>query len=82
MITQEEIGYTKEEISAMMKTIAQLRKEKEETQEKLTKLRQLADAMYEAAQNLTTDASRLHKAMQDYRQFVIYELKVLAKEEE
>ena len=43
--------------------------------EKLTKLRQLADAMYEAAQYLTTDASRLHKAMQDYRNFVISELK-------
>ena len=44
-------------------------------QEKLTKLRHLADAMYEAAQNISTDASRLKKAMQDYRQFVIYELK-------
>lgn len=44
-------------------------------QEKLTKLKQLADAMYEAAQNLTTDASRLHKAMGDYRQFVISKLK-------
>ena len=44
------------------------------TEEKLTKLRQLADAMYEAALNISTDASRLHKAMQDYRQFVIYEL--------
>lgn len=39
--------------------------------EKLTKLRQLADAMYNAAQNLTTDASRLHKAMEDYHQFII-----------
>lgn len=45
------------------------------SQEKLTKLRQLADAMYEAAQMMSTDASRLHEAMQDYRQFVIYELK-------
>ena len=44
-------------------------------QEKLTKLKQLADAMYEAVQMMSTDASRLHKAMQDYRQFVIYELK-------
>lgn len=75
MITQEEIPYTQEECKAMVKTIAQLRKEKKEMQEKLTKLKQLADAMYESAQNLTTDASRLHKAMQDYRQFVIYELK-------
>lgn len=44
-------------------------------QEKLNKIKQLADAMYEAAQNMSTDASRLHKAMQDYRKFVIYELK-------
>ena len=36
-------------------------------QEKLTKLRQLADAMYEAAQNMSTDASRLKKAMQEPR---------------
>lgn len=45
------------------------------TQEKLTKLRKLADAIYEAALNMSTDASRLRKAMQDYRNFVIYELK-------
>ena len=44
-------------------------------QEKLTKLKQLADAMYEAALNMSTDASRLKKAMRDYRQFVISELK-------
>ena len=44
-------------------------------QEKLDKIKQLADAMYEAAQMMSTDASRLKKAMQDYRQFVIYELK-------
>jgi hypothetical protein len=44
-------------------------------QEKLTKLKQLADAMYAAAQNMSTDASRLNKAMQDYRNFVISELK-------
>ena len=43
--------------------------------EKLNKLKQLADAMYAAALNMSTDASRLHKAMQDYRQFVIHELK-------
>lgn len=43
-------------------------------EEKLTKLRHLADAMYEAALNMSTDASRLHKAMQDYRNFVISEL--------
>ena len=44
-------------------------------EEKLTKLKKLADAMYESAQMMSTDASRLHRAMQDYRQFVIYELK-------
>ena len=44
-------------------------------QEKLTKIKQLADAMYEAALNMSTDASRLKKAMQDYRHFIIYELK-------
>lgn len=43
-------------------------------EEKFAKLKQLADAMYYEAQNLTTDASRLHKAMQDYRNFVISEL--------
>ena len=46
-----------------------------ETEPKLQKLMQLADAMYTAAQNLTTDASRLHKAMEEYHQFVINELK-------
>ena len=44
-------------------------------QEKLIKIRHLADAMYESAQMMSTDASRLRKAMQDYRHFVIYELK-------
>lgn len=43
--------------------------------DKLTKLKQLADAMYEAAQMMSTDASRLKKAMRDYRYFVIHELK-------
>ena len=41
--------------------------------EKLLKLRKLADAMYYAAQQLTTDASRLHKAMEDYHRFVTNE---------
>ena len=43
--------------------------------EKLSKLKKLADAMYHEAQYLTTDASRLHKAMEEYRQYVINELK-------
>lgn len=38
------------------------------TREQLYKI---ADAMYFAAQYLTTDASRLHKAMNDYLQFII-----------
>ena len=30
-----------------------------------------ANAMYSAAQYLSTDASQLHKAMEDYHQFII-----------
>ena len=41
--------------------------------DKLEKLKKLADAMYYAAQHLTTDASRLHKAMDEYHQFIINE---------
>ena len=41
--------------------------------EKLEKLKKLADAMYYAAKYLTTDASRLHKAMDEYQQFIINE---------
>lgn len=45
------------------------------TQEQLIKnLIRLADAMYYAAQHMTTDASQLHKAMEDYHQFVINNL--------
>lgn len=43
--------------------------------EKLIKLKKLADAMYYAAQYLTTDASRLHKAMDEYHKFTIHECK-------
>lgn len=43
--------------------------------EKLEKLKKLADAMYYAAQHLTTDASRLHKAMDEYHKFIIHECK-------
>ena len=35
-------------------------------------LKRLADAMYWAAQYLTTDASRLQKAMEEYHQFIIH----------
>lgn len=43
--------------------------------EKLEKLKKLADAMYYATQHLTTDASRLHKAMDEYHKFIIHECK-------
>lgn len=42
-----------------------------ETEPKLQKLRKLADGMYRAAQYLTTDASHLRKAMEEYHQFII-----------
>lgn len=42
-----------------------------ETEPKLQKLKKLADAMYHAAQYLTTDASHLRKAMEEYHQFII-----------
>lgn len=38
-------------------------------EEKLSKAVKLADAMYYAAQQLTTDASHLSKAMKDWWQF-------------
>lgn len=41
----------------------------EKEEDKLDKVIKLADAMYNAAQRLTTDASRLHKAMQDWWNF-------------
>lgn len=44
-------------------------------EEKLVKIKQLADAMYLAAQYPTTDASQLRKAMEEYRQFVIYRMR-------
>lgn len=45
------------------------------TQEELIKnLIRLAEAMYDAGQHLTTDARQLHKAMEDYHQFVINNL--------
>lgn len=47
----------------------------EAMREKLSKLRELADKMYYAAQYLTTDASKLRKAMCDYWHYIVYELK-------
>ena len=43
----------------------------QETEPKLQKLKKLADGMYCAAQYLTTDASHLRKAMEEYHQFII-----------
>ena len=48
---------------------------------KLAKIKKLADAMYYAAKYLTTDASRLHKAMDEYHQFIIQEYKEKPVEE-
>lgn len=46
----------------------------DEVNPKIEKLKKLADTMYTAAQNLTTDASHLRKAMEEYHQFIINEL--------
>ena len=43
-------------------------------QEKIKRMKELGQAMYDAAQYLTTDASRLRKAMEEWHQFIIYEL--------
>ena len=40
------------------------------------KLKELADNMYSAAQYLTTDASRLHKAMEEYHNYTVYKVKL------
>lgn len=41
--------------------------------EKLEKIKQLADTMYNKMQNLTTDTLGIRKAMDDYHQFIIYQ---------
>lgn len=41
--------------------------------EKLDRMKKLADGMYYAAQYLTTDASGLRKAMEEYHRFIITE---------
>ena len=46
----------------------------DEVNPKIEKLKKLADAMYTAAQNLTTNASNLRKAMEEYHQFIINEI--------
>ena len=40
-------------------------------EEIITELKYHADKMYTAAQYMTTDASQLHKAMKDYRNFIV-----------
>lgn len=45
----------------------------DELEPKQKKLVKLADAMYYAAQQMSTDASRLRKAMKEYHQFIIHE---------
>ena len=39
--------------------------------EKQQQMKELADGMYYAAQYMTTDASKLRKAMERYHQFII-----------
>ena len=45
----------------------------DELEPKQKKLVKLADVMYYAAQQMSTDASRLRKAMEEYHQFIIHE---------
>jgi len=45
----------------------------DELEPKQKKLVKLSDAMYYAAQQMSTDASRLRKAMEEYHQFIIHE---------
>ena len=40
--------------------------------EKLRQIKELADGMYYAAQYMTTDASKIRKAMERYDQFIVY----------
>ena len=40
---------------------------------KENRLKELADQMYQTAMYLSTDASRLRKAMEEYHRFIIYE---------
>ena len=56
-------------ILKILNTLEVKRVDLEKEEEKLNKAIKLADAMCDAAQRLTTDASRLHKAMQDWWNF-------------
>lgn len=48
----------------------------EQAEKDYTKLKELADNMYSAAQYLTTDASRLRKAMEEYYNYIVYKVKL------
>ena len=48
--------------------------QEQQAEKDYAKLKELADNMYSAAQYLTTDASQLHKAMEEYHKFVCYEI--------
>lgn len=76
--TEDDIEYIRKDIVDEMLEVAEDHAYfagSEAMREKLSKLEELADKMYHAAQYLTTDASRLHNAMEEYRQYVINELK-------
>ena len=46
----------------------------------MDRLKELADKLYSSAQYLSTDASRLRKAMKDYHDFVTYEYPKVKKD--
>lgn len=56
-------------ILSLLDTLEVKKVDLEKEEDKLDKAMKLADAMYDAAQQLTTDASKLHKAMQDWWNF-------------
>ena len=68
---EESTGYYNalDEIATFLNTLEVKEVGLEKDKEKLNKAIKLADAVYNAAQQLTTDASRLHKAMQDWWNF-------------
>lgn len=51
-------------------------------EEIITELKYHADKMYTAAQYMTTDASQLHKAMEEYHQFIVTDYYGWRKKEE
>lgn len=63
-----------EDLLEFLDTIEVKEVDLEKEEEKLNKVIELADDMYYAAQQLTTDASRLRKAMRDWWHFKNYNL--------